>query len=50
MSELDRRFILIDESEQALAVMAKRFAGRSDIDWIGCDPAALRESESARTE
>ncbi|MCH7739958.1 MAG: site-specific DNA-methyltransferase [Chloroflexi bacterium] len=39
--ELGRRFILIDESEQALAVMAKRFADRSDIDWIGCDPAAL---------
>ncbi len=41
--ELDRRFILIDDSKQAMAVMAKRFAERADIDWIGCDPAALGE-------
>jgi site-specific DNA-methyltransferase (adenine-specific) len=33
--ELDRRFILIDNNPQALQVMAHRFAGRSDIEWVG---------------
>jgi site-specific DNA-methyltransferase (adenine-specific) len=33
--QLDRRFILIDQSEQAMQVMAKRFAGNPDIEWIG---------------
>ncbi len=34
---LGRRFILIDNNEQALAVMARRFAGVPDIEWIGWD-------------
>ncbi len=48
--ELGRRFVLIDDSEQAMAVMAKRFPKRVDIEWIGCDPAALMESNSSRTD
>ncbi len=32
---LKRRFILIDESEQAMQVMAKRFGGNETIEWIG---------------
>jgi site-specific DNA-methyltransferase (adenine-specific) len=36
---LGRRFILIDNNESALQVMAKRFAGIDDIEWIGFDPA-----------
>ncbi len=32
---LGRQFILIDESEQALQVMARRFAGVEGINWIG---------------
>jgi len=36
--ELGRRFILIDASEQALQVMAKRFAGVRDIQWVGFEP------------
>src|SRR5207244_5831013 len=35
---LDRRFILIDSNEQALQVMARRFASVIGIDWIGFDP------------
>jgi site-specific DNA-methyltransferase (adenine-specific) len=31
---LGRRFILIDESPQALEVMAKRFIGAGNIEWI----------------
>jgi len=34
---LGRRFILIDNNEQALEVMARRFAGVPDIEWIGWD-------------
>jgi len=33
--ELGRRFTLIDDNPQALEVMAKRFADRNDIEWIG---------------
>ncbi len=32
--ELGRRFILADDNPQALAVMAKRFDGTEDIEWI----------------
>jgi len=35
---LGRHFILIDNNEQALAVMAPRFDGIADIEWIGFDP------------
>lgn len=33
-----RRFILIDENPEALAVMARRFADDPSIAWIGFDP------------
>jgi site-specific DNA-methyltransferase (adenine-specific) len=36
--ELGRRFLLVDESPEALRVMARRFAGVSDIAWHGFDP------------
>jgi len=36
--ELERNFILIDSNPQAMQVMAKRFAGCEDIEWIGYDP------------
>ena len=36
--ELGRRFILIDNNESALQVMAKRFKDNSEIDWTGYDP------------
>jgi site-specific DNA-methyltransferase (adenine-specific) len=32
--ELGRRFILVDNNPQALEVMAKRFSGVEEIDWI----------------
>jgi site-specific DNA-methyltransferase (adenine-specific) len=35
---LGRHFILIDNNTQALEVMARRFAGVEDIEWIGYDP------------
>jgi len=36
--ELGRRFTLIDHHPGALAVMARRFAGVPEIDWVGFDP------------
>jgi site-specific DNA-methyltransferase (adenine-specific) len=35
---LNRRFILIDDSEQAMQVMAQRFSAERDIEWIGFNP------------
>jgi site-specific DNA-methyltransferase (adenine-specific) len=31
--ELGRKFILVDESEEAIAIMKKRFSANQDIDW-----------------
>ncbi len=36
--KLGRKFILIDNNPMALQVMAQRFAGQPDIEWIGYDP------------
>jgi site-specific DNA-methyltransferase (adenine-specific) len=36
--ELGRRFILVDNSQEALQVMARRFDGITGIVWIGFDP------------
>jgi len=36
--ELGRRFILVDNNPEAMQVMAKRFAGINEIDWIGYSP------------
>ena len=35
--ELGRRFILVDNNPQAMEVMAKRFAGVEQIEWVGWD-------------
>jgi site-specific DNA-methyltransferase (adenine-specific) len=35
-----RRFILVDNNSEALEVMARRFAGHDEIEWIGWAPAA----------
>ena len=45
---LGRRFVLIDDSEQAMSVMAERFAGRGEIDWIGYEPEELKRAGSSR--
>jgi site-specific DNA-methyltransferase (adenine-specific) len=36
--ELNRNFILIDNNESALQVMAKRFKDQPNIEWIGFNP------------
>jgi site-specific DNA-methyltransferase (adenine-specific) len=40
--DLGRNFILVDKNPSSLEVMAKRFAGINDIEWIGFDPAPFR--------
>lgn len=40
--QLGRRFILIDDNPQALEVMARRFAGMNQIEWIGFDPTPYK--------
>lgn len=46
---LGRRFILVDDNPEALAVMACRFDGVEGIEWLGFDPAPHQRSERQRT-
>jgi site-specific DNA-methyltransferase (adenine-specific) len=41
---LGRRFILVDNSRQALEVMARRFDGMDGIRWVGFDPSPYQRS------
>jgi site-specific DNA-methyltransferase (adenine-specific) len=45
--ELGRRFILIDDNPEALAVMAKRFAGVLAIQWVNFTPPGQAEGPAA---
>jgi site-specific DNA-methyltransferase (adenine-specific) len=38
---LDRRFILVDDNPAALEIMARRFRGVEDIEWVGYDPTCI---------
>lgn len=44
-----RRFILIDSNSEALEVMAKRFDGITDIEWIDFDPTPYQTGIRQRT-
>ncbi|MCX7897443.1 MAG: DNA methyltransferase [Rhodocyclaceae bacterium] len=46
--ELGRRFILVDNNPEALAVMAKRFAAIDGIEWVGFMPP--QEALTAATQ
>ena len=41
---LGRRFVLIDDNPEALAVMARRFAAYTDVEFIGFEDAPYRDS------
>jgi site-specific DNA-methyltransferase (adenine-specific) len=43
--EFGRRFILVDDNPDALAVMAHRFDGVGDIEWVGFDPAPYQSRQ-----
>ena len=43
--ELGRRFILVDNSQEALQVMARRFDGIRGITWVGFDPMPYQKGE-----
>jgi site-specific DNA-methyltransferase (adenine-specific) len=38
-----RRFILIDNNEQALQVMARRFREAAGVEWVGFDPTPYQQ-------
>ena len=44
----DRRFVLIDSNPEALEVMARRFDGVADIEWIGFDPRPFQGATAQR--
>lgn len=45
---LDRHFILIDDNPEAMQVMARRFNGISEIEWINFDPPPCERSSESR--
>jgi site-specific DNA-methyltransferase (adenine-specific) len=44
--DLGRKFVLIDNNSASLEVMAKRFSGTRDIQWIGFDPTPFQSSQA----
>lgn len=40
--ELQRRFVLVDNNLEALEVMARRFYGINQIEWVNFDPAPVQ--------
>ncbi len=44
--KMKRYFILMDSNQEALEVMAKRFAGVKDIEWFNFDPAPFQEENN----
>lgn len=42
--DLKREFILIDQNQAALEIMAQRFSGENSIKWIAFDPAPYQTS------
>lgn len=43
--ELGRGFILVDNNQQALEVMARRFSTANSIEWIGFDPTPFQNEQ-----
>lgn len=44
--ELNRNFILIDENPAALEVMARRFTGIKNIEWINFNPKSYQKEQA----
>ncbi|WP_058868477.1 site-specific DNA-methyltransferase [Chloracidobacterium thermophilum] len=44
--ELGRRFLLVDNNPEALAVMAQRFDGVEGIMWVGFDPTPYQKDRT----
>ncbi len=45
---LGRRFVLVDNNEEALQVMARRFARDPAVEWIGFDPSDCEMEDEQR--
>jgi site-specific DNA-methyltransferase (adenine-specific) len=48
--KLGRRFILVDNNPEALAVMARRFDGVEGIEWVGFDPTPYQTRRAERKQ
>jgi len=48
--DLGRNFILIDNNQSSLEVMAKRFSNISDIEWLGFDPTPFKPNITKETK
>ncbi|CAA9539044.1 MAG: DNA modification methyltransferase [uncultured Thermomicrobiales bacterium] len=44
---LGRRFVLVDDNPEALQVMARRFGGTADVEWVGFDPEPFQGDPAA---
>jgi len=47
--ELGRDFILVDNNEQAIEIMAKRFMDVTDIEWIGYHPTSAKAHDAVQS-
>jgi site-specific DNA-methyltransferase (adenine-specific) len=45
--DLGRHFVLVDQNQEALEVMARRFQDVSTIEWIGFDPKPYQKEKSS---
>ena len=48
--ELGRRFTLVDNNEEALEAVGKRFGPRGDVEWIGWDPEPTWRAETSQRQ
>ena len=48
--ELGRRFTLVDNNEEALEAVGKRFGPRDDVEWIGWDPEPTWRAETSQRQ
>ena len=44
--DLERNFILIDENQAALEIMAQRFSSYKNIEWVNFDPKPYQKTET----
>jgi site-specific DNA-methyltransferase (adenine-specific) len=49
-AELGRSFILVDNNEQALRVMASTFPEECEIEWVGFDPSPYQVPENTKRD
>jgi site-specific DNA-methyltransferase (adenine-specific) len=43
--ELGRRFLMVDNNPEAVQVMARRFAGVPDVEYVGCETTSIVQEQ-----